>query len=96
MSEDAPTWSLYVIRCGDDSLYCGITTDVERRFTEHSEDGKKTAKYLRGRGPLKLVLQQEVGDKPAALKAELRFKKLPKEDKEAVVACGMLPGDQGG
>ncbi|SVE00065.1 uncharacterized protein METZ01_LOCUS452919, partial [marine metagenome] len=74
-------WSVYLVRCGDDSLYAGIALDVERRLQEHRE-GKRGAKYLRGRGPLELVVAHEVGDKGLALKVELRMKKLSRKAKE--------------
>ena len=77
-------WSVYLVRCGDDSLYAGIALDVERRLQEHRE-GKRGAKYLRGRGPLDLVMSREVGDKGLALKVELRMKKLSRKAKEKLI-----------
>jgi len=77
-------WSVYLVRCGDDSLYAGIALDVERRLQEHRE-GKRGAKYLRGRGPLELVVSREVGDKGLALKVELRMKKLSRKAKEKLI-----------
>jgi putative endonuclease len=56
-------WSVYIIRCGDGSLYTGIATDVERRFGEHVSQGPKTAKYLRGRLPLEIVYRREIGSR---------------------------------
>ena len=73
------TWKLYMLRCGDGSLYTGITTDVERRLEEHRSG--KGAKYTRGRGPLALVYREECGDKSAALRRELEIKALPREEK---------------
>ncbi len=78
-------WFVYLIRCADQSLYTGITTDVERRFAEHSAQKKPGAKYLRGRGPLNLVFQAAVGTKAQASRLELRLKRLPKAQKEALV-----------
>jgi putative endonuclease len=75
-------WHLYIIRTNRGQLYTGITQDVTRRFKEHQEGGKKAAKYLRGKGPLKLEFQQEVGSKSSALKIEFAIKKLPKQGKE--------------
>lgn len=75
------TWSIYLLRCADGSLYTGIATDVSRRLMEHAES-EKGAKYLRGRGPLELVFRQEIGDRGLALKVEHRVKRLPKADKE--------------
>ncbi|ADE54528.1 Excinuclease ABC C subunit domain protein [Coraliomargarita akajimensis DSM 45221] len=79
------SWWVYMIRCADDSLYAGVATDVERRFAEHAGGGPKAAKYLRGRGPLVLVYRCELGDRSAALKEEVRIKRLSKAEKEALV-----------
>lgn len=79
------SWSVYIIRCADGSLYTGITTDVERRFEEHQSQGLKSAKYLRGRAPLELVYSQEVGTRSEAAKEEWRIKRLSKQEKEALV-----------
>ncbi|GJL79591.1 MAG: hypothetical protein NPINA01_25800 [Nitrospinaceae bacterium] len=78
-------WHLYMIRTKSGALYTGITQDVERRFAEHEAGGKKAAKYLRGRGPLKLVFQQKIGTRSEALKAEAAVKKMPKEEKEGMM-----------
>ena len=69
-------WYLYIVRTNQ---------DVARRFLEHKEGGKKSAKYLRGKGPLKLVFQQEIGSRSTALKAEYALKKLPKQQKEGLI-----------
>ena len=73
------TWKLYILRCGDDTLYTGITTDVERRLEEHGSG--KGAKYTRGRAPLKLVYSEICGDHSTALKREAEIKKLSREEK---------------
>lgn len=77
-------WSLYLIRCKDNSLYTGITTDVTRRFSEHTE-GKTGAKYLRGKGPLSLVFHKVVGNRSEASKMEIKVKKLSKSEKEKLI-----------
>ena len=79
----ANTWNLYILRCGDGTLYTGITTDVEKRLEAHRTG--KGAKYTRGRGPLELVYREECGDHSAALKRELEIKKLPREDKKKLI-----------
>jgi len=79
-------WWLYIIRCADDSLYVGITTDVERRFNDHAASNKNSAKYLRNRSPLKLVYQIEIGDRSLASRYEYACKQLAKSDKESIVA----------
>ena len=76
----AITWKLYILRCGDGTLYTGITTDVEKRLEAHRSG--KGAKYTRGRGPLELVYSEECGDHSAALKRELEIKALTREEKQ--------------
>ena len=85
-------FSLYIIRCADESLYTGIAVDVARRLREH-QAGLRGAKYLRGRGPLQLVFEQAVGDRSAASSAEHRVKRLDKAAKEALVAGRLLLDD---
>ncbi len=82
-------WYLYMVRCCDDSLYTGISTDVARRFEEHSGKGKSGSKILKGKRPLKLVFQTKIGDRSLALKVEIRVKKLPKAKKEMLVNGNM-------
>lgn len=72
-------WYLYILRCRDDSLYTGITTDVEKRLKVHRSG--KGAKYTRGRGPLKLVYREECVSHSDALKREVQIKRLPREEK---------------
>lgn len=78
-------WYLYVIRTACDRLYTGISTDVARRLTEH-EAGRRGARALRARGPLELVYQAQVGERSLALKAEYRFKRLKREQKDQLLA----------
>lgn len=76
-------WHLYLVRCADGSLYTGIATDVDRRFAEHQAG--RGAKYLRGRGPLRLVFHRSAGDRAMALRLEYRVKRLAKADKERLI-----------
>lgn len=78
-------WYVYIIRCSDNSLYTGVTTDVSRRLQEHRAQGDRTAKYLRGKSPLKLVLQLQVVNKSIALKLEKQIKSLSKLEKEKLI-----------
>ena len=78
-------WSVYLIRCGDNSLYTGISNDVPKRFAVHQSGSNKAAKYTRNRHPLQLVFSAEMGDKVAASRAEYRIKKLSKRSKELLV-----------
>ncbi len=77
-------YSLYVIRCADGSLYTGIAIDVARRLHEH-DSGPGGAKYLRGRGPLRLEFQERIGGRSVASRIEYRVKNLSKSDKESLV-----------
>ena len=77
-------WTVYLLRCGDGSLYTGVATDVERRLHEH-RTGARGAKYLRGRGPLELVARIDVDDRGEALRLEHRIKRLSRADKESLV-----------
>jgi putative endonuclease len=78
-------WYLYVVRCGDGTLYAGISTDVDRRLAEHRRAGDAGAKYLKGRQPLTLVLQKRLGSRSVASRAEAMIKKLPKAAKEMLI-----------
>ena len=81
-----PRWWIYIVRCRDRSLYTGIALDVDRRIAEHERGDGRGAKYLRGRGPLELLLRRAVGSKSAALRIERRVKQLRKPEKEALIA----------
>jgi putative endonuclease len=80
------TWYLYMIKCRDKSLYTGISLDVKRRFREHSEQGKRCARYLRGKAPLKLVFKTKIGTRSKALRTEYRIKRLSKSRKELLAS----------
>ena len=82
-------WYLYVVRCRDGTLYTGISTDIDRRLAEHREGGNAGSKYLKGRGPLTLLLQKRLGSRSLALKVENMVKKLPKAKKEKLIC---VPG----
>ena len=77
------TWYLYILRCGDGTLYTGITTDVERRLEQHRTG--KGAKYTRGRGPLELVYQETCLDHSQALKREAAIKRMSRQKKEILI-----------
>lgn len=76
-------WILYILRCGDLSLYTGITTDLERRFKMHSEG--KGARYTRSRLPLEIVYQEKCNTRTDALVRECAVKALPKSAKLKLV-----------
>jgi len=76
------TWWVYLLRCSDGTLYCGIALDVAARLKQHEEG--KGAKYTRGRGPLELVYREACASKPAALRRERAIKRLPRARKAAL------------
>lgn len=77
------SWKLYILRCGDGSLYTGITVDVQARLSQHREG--TGAKYTRGRGPLKLVYVEDCENHSHALKRECQVKALTKTEKLALI-----------
>jgi putative endonuclease len=80
-----PKWSIYMIKTRMNTLYTGISLDVERRFKEHSGDNKKGARYLKGKGPLELMWQECVGSKSDALSLEYRIKKLNRRQNQSLI-----------
>lgn len=76
---------VYILRCEDNSLYTGITTDVKRRFKEHTSDRLKGAKYTKAHKPIKIEGVWEAESKSNALKLEHHIKKLTKSEKEHII-----------
>ncbi|MFA6532965.1 MAG: GIY-YIG nuclease family protein [Patescibacteria group bacterium] len=76
----------YILRGSDNSLYCGQTNNLERRFKEHNFDKNKSAKYLRGKTPVKLVYFEEYPTLQEAMKREIQIKKWTKAKKEALAS----------
>ena len=77
------SWFVYILRCSDGTLYCGITNDVERRIAAH--DAGAGARYTRGRGPVELLFKGRFHSKSAALIEEARIKRLTRADKERLI-----------
>ena len=80
-----PNWFVYYLRCADNSLYAGVTTDLIRRLHEHNTCNKTGAKYTRVRRPVKLVYAETQGNRQLACKREYQLKQLTKVKKEALV-----------
>ncbi|MAZ66163.1 MAG: endonuclease [Kangiellaceae bacterium] len=79
-------WFVYMLRCADDTLYTGITTDVARRVKEHNGEIKgKGAKCTRARRPVKLVYQETCADRSAAGKREWEIKQFSRAEKDALI-----------
>ena len=83
MGEEKGAWYLYILRCGDNTLYTGITTDVEKRFAAHCAG--RGAKYTRGRGPLVLVYRELCVTHSDALKREMEVKSMRRNQKEMLI-----------
>lgn len=80
------SWTVYILRCSDDSLYTGITTQVARRLKEHNSDDKKGARYTRARRPVTVVYREHCDDRAAASRREFELKKLPRTQKLKLIA----------
>jgi len=81
-------WYVYLLRCADDSLYCGTTTDLERRLDEHNRG--TGSRYTRSRLPVRLVWSSALMNKSEAYKEEYRIKRLGKTTKE--IMASQQPG----
>jgi putative endonuclease len=79
-------WQVYVILCSDDSLYTGITTDLQRRFDKHASG--RGAKYFRGRRPLEVVYQESGHTRSSASRRELELKTLTRPEKIILISSG--------
>ena len=77
-------WFVYILRCADNSLYTGVTTDVERRVIEHNAE-KSVTRYTRARQPVNVVYQEGAESRSVACKREAEIKKLKKVEKEALI-----------
>ena len=77
-------WFVYMLRCGDGSLYTGYTDDVSRRLAVHQSG--RGAKYTRSRLPVELVYREELPDKSSALRRETAIKKLTRQQKLELIA----------
>lgn len=77
------SWVCYLLRCADNTFYCGITNDLEKRISAHNAG--EGAKYTRGRLPVSVVYSESCADKSAALKRELQIKRMPRSDKQALL-----------
>ncbi len=88
--EGAPrAWVLYVLRCGDGTLYAGITTNLERRLAAHA--GGRGARYTRGRAPLAVAASWPYADESAVRRAEARFKRMPRKRKLLALGSELPP-----
>lgn len=81
-------WLVYLLRCADNSLYCGVTKDIEQRLAQHNLG--TASKYTRSRLPVECVGTRGHLDKQTAFRLEYRIKKLPAKKKLAFLETGVL------
>jgi putative endonuclease len=86
------SWFVYILSCSDGTFYTGITTDIERRLGEHNAE-KTGARYTRARRPVKLVYQETAESRSEAARREYRVRRLPADEKRALVARGPASED---
>ena len=71
--------------CSDDSIYTGITSDIERRLAEHNKGNRRAAAYTRGRRPVRLVYRENVKSRSSALKREAEIRRLSRTEKLSLI-----------
>ena len=76
-------WYIYILECGDGSLYTGVTTDLDRRLAEHNTG--RGSKYTAARLPVRLVFSERHADRSAAQKREASIKRMPRRKKLALL-----------
>jgi putative endonuclease len=84
MSEAPPAW-VHLLRCGDGSLYCGWTNDLDRRVAAHAAG--RGGRYTASRRPVELAAAMPMPDRSAAMREEVRIKRLTRDQKLALVAA---------
>ena len=85
-NKDSKQWLVYVLRCADNSLYTGVTLDINKRLDEHNGKEKNGAKYTRARRPVDLVYLEPSISRSAAYKRECAIKSLSKLEKEQMIS----------
>lgn len=78
-------WSVYILRCADNTFYTGITNNIDRRILMHNKG--TGAKYTRKRGPVVLIYQENKLTRPKALSREYAIKRLSRTKKEQLIKC---------
>ena len=78
-------WLIYILKCGDGSLYCGITNNLEKRLKQHKGEIKGGAKYTRSHWPCKLVYKEKSRSRSEALQREAMIKKMSKVEKQTLI-----------
>lgn len=78
-------WYVYIVECGDRSLYTGVTVDIERRMNEHNYSDQLGAKYTRARRPVTLIYQHQLDSRASACVLESQIKKMTRQQKLAFI-----------
>lgn len=94
VTDGQPAWQVYIILGDDGRLYTGITTDIERRWREHTQ-GPKGARYFRGRRPEQLCYLESHPDRSSASRREYAIKQLNRREKERLIASAPAPRTPG-
>jgi putative endonuclease len=85
-------WFVYILRCADDSLYTGITTELDRRVAEHNDKSKKLgARYTRSRQPVTLIYHETFESRSLASKREAEIKRLKRQQKLLLITSSKAP-----
>ena len=88
-----PSWYVYILRCADDTLYTGITTDLARRVEEHNAGRLSGARYTRARRPVQAVYVEEVETRALAARREAALKRMSRADKLALITAAPGSGN---
>ena len=79
-------WLIYILKCRDNSLYCGITNNIEKRLKQHDGEIKGGAKYTRSHWPCKLVYKEKSESRSEALQREMVIKIMSKVEKQTLIS----------
>jgi putative endonuclease len=82
------TWTVYMVRCADGTLYTGIARDAARRVEEHNTSNQLGSSYTRARRPVALVYQEGAATRSAALRREYQIKRMTRDQKERLLGQG--------
>ena len=88
-SAEVKPWFIYILRCADNSLYTGITLDVDKRLDQHNGVDKNGAKYTKARRPVQLAYQEKSHSRSEACKREYAIKSLSKSEKESLILASL-------
>lgn len=79
-------WFIYILKCSDQTLYTGVTTDLQRRVEEHNSS-KQGARYTAARRPVRLVYHENVASRSAAQQREHQIKSLSRKEKQQLISA---------